>query len=125
MNTIRWEPFRKTAGLRKALDRANYVVVQVSIPGFDPEELDISIEEDIIKIKCEPDKVLGAKGVVCREQPRSIFVKSISLPVPVESDRAEATYEDGILTLTMPKAQKLVPGQIKIIAKALTMGSKE
>lgn len=124
MNTIRGEPFVKTAGMKKTLDRADYVVVQVSIPGFDPEEIDISIDEDIIKIKGEPDEERVAKGVVCREKPRSIFLKSISLPVPVESDGAEAVYEDGLLTLKLPKAQKLVPGQIKIMAKALTTGSK-
>ena len=106
---------------------ANDVVVKAAVPGFKPEEVDISISGDTLTIKGEhkDEQEIKEEDYFCKECRYGAFSRSVALPVQVKSDKAEAVFENGILTLTLPKAEEIKPKQIKVKAKAMLEGAKK
>jgi len=106
---------------------ANDVIVKVSLPGVKPEEVDISITGDTLTVKGEhkEDKEVKEEDYFYKEHRYGAFNRSIPIPVSVQSDKAEATFENGILTLTLPKAEEVKPKQIKIKPKTVIEGAKK
>lgn len=92
------------------------VVVKTAIPGADPEDIDISITGDSLTIKGEfkADEEIEEADCICRERSYGAFSRSLTIPVSVEASEGEAEFEDGILTLTLPKTKALKPKAIKV-----------
>ncbi len=91
------------------------VVVEAILPGVKPEEVDITMEGNSLSItgdttSTSPDR----EGLMLQEIRRGRFVRTLTLPDGLEPDRATATFEDGVLTLRIPKAEQVKPRQIKI-----------
>jgi HSP20 family protein len=103
------------------------VVVKASLPGVKPEEVDISVTGDVLTIKGEhkEEEEVKEKNYFRKELRYGTFSRSLQLPVAVKSDKAEALYENGVLTLTLPKAEEAKPKQIKVKAKKVIEGKKE
>ena len=146
-NLTRWEPAREMMTLREAMDRLfddaftrplsvrdgwsmaspaidmyqtdNEVVVRASIPGIKAEEVQINVTGDILTLKGEASQEEDRKerSWHIREQRFGSFERSIVLPTDVKSDQAEAVFENGILTITLPKADEVKPKTINIKAK--------
>jgi HSP20 family protein len=146
-NLTRWEPAREMMTLREAMDRLfddaftrplsvrdgwsmatpainmyqtdNEVVVKASIPGIKAEEVQINITGDILTLKGEVQQEEESKDRAwhIREQRFGSFERSVVLPTDVKSDKAEAVFENGILTITLPKADEVKPRTINIKAK--------
>lgn len=146
-NLSRWEPAREMMTLREAMDRLfddaftrplsirdgwsmaspaidmyqtdNEVVVKASIPGIKPEEVQINITGDVLTLKGEMKQEDERKERAwhIREQRAGSFERSIALPTAVKTDQAEAVFENGILTVTLPKADEVKPRTINIKAK--------
>jgi HSP20 family protein len=95
------------------------VVVKSAIPGVDPGDIDISIQGDTLTIKAETkvEEKVEEENYFCREHYYGAFSRSLTIPVAIEADAAEAEFDDGILTLTLPKAEELKPKAIKVKAK--------
>lgn len=128
---IRWDPFREMLSMRSMMDRIledwerpspggallggpaldlmqtpDEVVVRMMIPGVKPEDIEISVTGDVLSIRGEV-KFEQAKETAryhVRELRHGSFARSIALPAPVVADKAEARFQDGVLTLTLPKA---------------------
>jgi HSP20 family protein len=102
------------------------VVVKASVPGLKPDEVDISITGDTLTIKGEhkEEKEVEEENYIYKERRYGTFSRSTLIPVKVKSDKAEAVFEDGILTLTLPKAEEVKPKQIKVKAKQLAEAKK-
>lgn len=98
----------------------NDVVVKASLPGVKPDEVDISIIGDTLTIKGEhrEEKEEKKKDYLYRERTYGSFSRSVLIPVSVQADKANALFEDGVLTLTLPKAEEIKPKQIKITPQA-------
>jgi HSP20 family protein len=92
------------------------VVVQAILPGVKPEEVDITVEGTTLSISGETASTGDRKdgSVLLQQIRRGRFVRTLSLPAGLDPDKAAATFEDGILTLRIPKAEQLKPRQIKI-----------
>jgi HSP20 family protein len=92
------------------------VVVKTAIPGVDPEDIDISITGDTLTIKGEikMEEDVEEDAYVCRERHYGAFSRTLTIPVSIEAGGAEAEFEDGIVTLTLPKAEELKPKAIKV-----------
>jgi HSP20 family protein len=145
MNTmIRWNPFGEMARMRGEIDRLfedafnapvskwdrssvwgfpldvteadEVFTVKAAVPGMNPDDLDITITDNVLTIKGETqsDETREDEKVHLRERRFGSFMRSISLPVPVESDNVEATYENGVLTLQIPKAEAVKPKRIAV-----------
>lgn len=92
------------------------VVVEAQLAGIDPENVDISIENDVLCIKGESEKKseVEEKNYYKKEIRRGSFYRSIPLPAHVLGQEAEAVTEDGVLKIIIPKAPEAKPKQIKI-----------
>lgn len=144
-NMMRWEPGRDLMGMRDAMDRIfddfftrnqvgyegygivdidmlqtdNDVVVKASIPGVSPDNINISVTGDTLTLRGEVDEDQEYKGANyhIRERKYGAFARSILLPSQVVADRAKAEFENGVLKLTLPKADEVKPKTITVKAK--------
>lgn len=95
------------------------VVVKASLPGIKADDVQISVTGDMITIKGETREKSEAKDKAyhIREQRWGAFERTIALPTAVVSDKAKAEFEDGVLTVTLPKAEEVKPRLITVKAK--------
>lgn len=143
MSLMRWQPLQEITSLREAmnhlfddtffaplsplstsqtvpldiLDQEHALVVQAAIPGFEPEQIDISVQNDVLTIRGEVESQNGHDhegSYHLREFSRRSFQRVVRLPVPVRADEAEAEYRNGMLSLTLPKAEGAVPRRIEV-----------
>lgn len=100
-------------------ESADDVTVQASLPGIKPQEVDISITGDVLTIKGEKSEETEEKqgNYHLRERRYGAFQRSVSLPAAVQADKADAVFENGVLTLTLPKVEEVKPKSIKIKTK--------
>jgi HSP20 family protein len=92
------------------------LVVEANLPGVKPEEVDITVEGNVLTIAGETRaarKDVEGSALI-QEIRRGSFSRKLTLPDGLEADKASATFEDGVLTLRLPKAEKAKPRQIKI-----------
>ena len=138
MPIIKWEPFNE---LERFLEERPYislfpklgwdlavdlfeeegsVVAKMSLPGVKTEELDITIDEDMLTVTGtrEEEKETDKKDYYSKEIRRGAFTRSVSLPKAVDGSKAEAAYADGVLKITMP----VVKGQEKRSVKVQVTG---
>jgi HSP20 family protein len=91
------------------------LVVTANVPGLSPDDVDITIEGDTLTIRGELKQSTVEKGNwVMQERYRGPFRRVLTLNIPVQADKAEALFKDGVLTLTLPKADKVRPRIIKV-----------
>jgi len=140
----RWDPFREAVSLRDAMnalfqesfvrpgggpvqngfaalpldvcESENDFVIKAALPGVKPDDVQITVHGDTLTIRAESKAEEEKKGEHwhLRERRSGVFQRSVSLATPVDSDKAEAHYEHGVLTLTLPKSETAKPRQIKI-----------
>jgi len=144
-NLLRWEPAREMMTLREAMDRLfddafthplslrdgwsvpaidmfqteNEIVVKVALPGIKPEAVQINITGDVLHIKGEMryKDEKKEKSWHIREQRMGAFERAVALPTEVVTDQAKAEFENGVLAITLPKAEEVKPKTINIKAK--------
>jgi HSP20 family protein len=94
----------------------NDVVVTAELPGVKQDDVDITITDDVLTLKGEKkeEKEVKEKNYHRIERSYGSFQRSVSLPAGVQADKAKATYKDGVLHITVPKAEEAKPKQIKI-----------
>jgi HSP20 family protein len=90
------------------------IVIQAAAPGIKPEEVEITIEGDTLTIRGELPRRLENVTYLFQELATGKFVRVLSLNVPVDADKAEARFENGLLTLVIPKAEEARPRQITV-----------
>ncbi|MEI7834117.1 MAG: Hsp20/alpha crystallin family protein [bacterium] len=100
-------------------ESGNDFVLHVEVPGLKPEEIDIQIADDTLTIKGERklEKETKEKEYVRIERSYGAFQRSFSLGVPIKKESVSASYNSGVLTITLPKAEDKKPKQIKIEVK--------
>jgi HSP20 family protein len=146
-NLIRIDPFREMTGMREVMDRLmddgfhrpfngalwdvtsvptmdlyqtdDSVVVKMGLPGVKPEEIQISVANGVLTIRGEvkEEKEEKEKTYHLRERRYGSFSRSVSLPSNVSADKSEAVFENGILTLALPKAEEAKAKTIIVKAK--------
>lgn len=92
------------------------LVVEANLPGVKPEEVDITVEGNTLTLAGETRSARKEDGgsTLISEIHRGAFSRTLTLPAGLEPDKATATFEDGVLTLRIPKAEQMKPRQIKI-----------
>jgi HSP20 family protein len=108
----RWAENREqTLGINVREEDDAYVLSAL-VPGIKPDELNIQVLEDVVRVageyKADEDNYL------VRELPNGSFIRTLRLPIPIDADHVEANITDGVLTLKLPKAESARPKQIKI-----------
>jgi HSP20 family protein len=92
------------------------LLVEASLPGFAPEDVDITVENNTLTIRAErrEEETEESGDWLVREISRGSMMRTVALPTGLEADRAEATFEHGVLTLRIPRAEQTRPRQIRI-----------
>ena len=91
-------------------------VIRCEVPGIHKENLDINLTGNVLRITGHKEAVQEGKGetYLYREREVGKFVRTLKFPVPVEEEKIEAAYQDGILTVHVPKAATAVAKKILI-----------
>lgn len=115
----RWQPMTWDLALDVAENKDAYVV-KASLPGINPEDVEITYNNNTLTIKGEVQEEKESEDTQyhLRERRYGAFTRSITLPAGVESDKIEANYEAGVLTLRLPKAEEMKPRRISIASKS-------
>ncbi len=144
---IRWNPVREMAAMQSAMDRifddswravrptnagnalpldvyetdSSYVVYS-ALPGINPDQISVSLDDDILTVSGElPQPAFEEKEnvrVLLFERSYGKFTRSIRLALPVDSEKIEASFDNGILKLNLPKAAQVQPKQIPVRANS-------
>ena len=97
----------------------NEVVVKAALPGLKPEEVQINVTGEVLTIRGETkqEEQTKDKSWHIREHRWGAFERSVQLPTGVISDKARADFDNGILTITLPKSEEVKPKTITVRAK--------
>jgi HSP20 family protein len=108
-------------------ENADEIVVTASLPGVKPEDVEMTITGQALTLKGEfkADEKVDRGDYLHRERRFGRFNRSIQLPVRVEGDRAEASFDYGVLTLRIPKSDEVKPRQIQIKPAHETNGTSQ
>ena len=105
------------------VQRADEIIVKASVPGVKPDTIDLAIEDNILTLRADrkPDFEDEQSIYLVRERPTGSFYRALRLPETIDTNKVQSTYENGILTIILPKAEEKKKKQIKI---KVTSGSK-
>jgi HSP20 family protein len=138
-----WSPFDRLSALRQEMERLwdlnsgfrgggtpavwspaldlfdmeDKLVANVELPGLSKGEIDISYQEGVLTISGErkPEFAEGKQPETFRsERCTGKFQRSLTLPVPIQSDRIHATYKNGVLTIDLPKSEEAKPRKVEV-----------
>ncbi|GIV68513.1 Hsp20/alpha crystallin family protein [Caldilinea sp.] len=112
-----WE--RRPETIPLALDVAekdDAFIIKASLPGVPAEDVEVTLTDNVLTIKGEvkEDKEIKEENYHLRERRFGTFMRSVTLPAPVDADKIEAVNENGVLTLTLPKAESVKPKRIEV-----------
>lgn len=98
------------------MEKEDEYVIRASIPGMDPDDLDISISDNVLTVRGQTkhSEDVEEERYLLRERRYGSFTRSITFPMAVDADRAEASSENGELILHLPKAEAARPRRISI-----------
>jgi HSP20 family protein len=98
------------------VQRPDEIVVKASIPGIKPEAVDLAIEDNILTLRADrkPDFEDDKSVYLVQERPTGSFYRALRLPETVDANKVQSTYENGVLTIVLPKAEEKKKKQIKI-----------
>jgi HSP20 family protein len=145
---VRWNPYREMNRMRRMVDRVynedvaqreneldqaasplaldviekdDAYMVKATVPGIDPNDLEITYTNKILTIQGElkNETVQEGERFHIRERFSGKFYRQLRLPMPVQEDAISANYENGVLTLTLPKSEELKPKRISVQASQM------
>jgi HSP20 family protein len=128
---MRFDPFREVDRMAEQADqvfrrgssvmpmdavrRGERVLINFDLPGVDPDSIDLTVERDMLMVaatrrveKSEGDEVLAS------ERPQGTFTRRVLLGESLDTSRLEATYDQGVLTITIPVAEQAQPRKIAV-----------
>lgn len=140
-NITRWNPWRDMVNMQNAMDKlfedtwrnletrtGNWLALDVhednerftvstDLPGVAPENIHIHVQDGLLTIEAEiPEQTVEQEGTrsLIRERRYGRFTRTVQLPHSVNSEGVEATYDNGVLTLDLPKIEEAKPRSIPV-----------
>ena len=89
-------------------------VVEFDLPGVDPKSVDLDVERNVLTVRADRAALRGDREYVAQERPRGVFTRQLILGDTLDTDRVQARYEAGVLTLRIPIAERAKPRKIVI-----------
>jgi HSP20 family protein len=149
----RWDPVRDMITLREAMDQLfndaylrgrdyrqqapawqlpldaytteDAIVLTADVPGLKPEELEVTLEGDTLTIRGELKTRPEDRNYLLRERATGRFERVLTINTPIDSGKVEATFEDGVMQIVLPKAEAVKPKQITVKAAKGTDSNKK
>lgn len=127
--SMRFDPFRDLDRLAElqgrsfprsmlamdAFRRDQEFVVQFDLPGADPRSIDLSVEKNVLTVKAErPATPSERDEVIVTERRCGSFTRQLFLGESLDTDHIKASYDNGVLTLAIPVAEKAKPHRIRV-----------
>ena len=144
MQLVRWDPFQQMAGMSNRLNRTladpytprtedafgawappvdifekdDHLVIRAEIPGVHGEDMDVRIENGVLTLHGErkQDTAITEDNAYRMERVYGTFTRSFALPTTVDAAKVTATCKDGVLQVTVPKAETAMPKKVEIKA---------
>jgi HSP20 family protein len=139
MTLVRWDPFNELLRMQRRFNRSfcdendsvstwapavdifekgDDLIIRAEIPGVGKDDIDINVENNNLRIRGERkrDEEFKQETAYRMERTYGSFVRTFSLPRTVDSSRISASYNNGVLELTIPKAEEAKPKKIEIQA---------
>lgn len=126
---MRFDPFREldrltqpgwTAGRAPVMPMDAYrdgdrFVVRLDLPGIDPDTIDLTVEKNVLAIGAQRrwERAEGVEVLVA-ERPQGSFTRQLFLGDGLDADHIDASYQDGVLTVTIPVAEQAKPRKVEI-----------
>jgi HSP20 family protein len=139
----RYDPFGRLMSLRQMMDRlmedafivpregqptgmgstalnvyeeGDNLVVEAQLPGMKPEDIDVSVERGVLTIRgqTKAEEERKERNYLVREHRTGSFVRSVRLPETADPDKAQATFENGVLRLAFPRIEQAKPRRIQV-----------
>jgi HSP20 family protein len=88
--------------------------VEFDLPGIDKDSLDLDIERNVVTVRAQRPAVDPNREMLATERPRGVFSRQLVLGENLDTDRIEASYNEGVLRLHIPVAEKAKPRKISI-----------
>jgi len=103
----------------EVFEKEDKFVVKAELPGMKEEDIDVSVVGDTLTIKGErkAETEVKEEDYYCCERSYGGFSRSIALPSTVDANKIKASYEDGVLEVSLPKAAEVKPKKIAVSAK--------
>lgn len=142
MTLVRWRPFKDVVSIQDEMNRLfdgffsrvpsrfdsdwspnvdvsetkDDIVVKAEVPGLGKEDIKITLQDNVLTLKGEKKQEKEEKDTNFYGMERSYgsFTRSFNLPTLVLADKIKASYKDGVLNITLPKAEEVKPKQIPI-----------
>jgi HSP20 family protein len=120
------EPKRWSIAL-DAVEEDEKLVVRASLPGIDPDEIKVTIEDGVLTIDGETkvDDEAKVGNYLIRERRTGSFHRSVRLPDSVDVDQAETNYDEGVLTVAFPKAESKRAKQLTVTSGKALKGDEK
>lgn len=98
-----------------AYQEGDSFIVHFDLPGVDPGSIDLDVERNVLTVRAERKPVMGDQTqMLAAERPTGTFSRQLFLGESLDTDRIEATYDAGVLTLRIPVAEKAKPRKITV-----------
>ncbi len=90
-------------------------IVHFDLPGVDPSSIDLTVEKNVLTVSAKRERVFGEDDdVLVSERPVGEFRRTLFLGETLDTDNIHADYDKGVLTLTLPVAEKAKPRKVEI-----------
>jgi HSP20 family protein len=89
-------------------------VVEFDLPGVDPQSIDLDVERNVLTVRAERKTLDTEHEFLAAERPRGVFSRQLILGDTLDTDRVQASYESGVLSVRIPVAEKAKPKKIQI-----------
>jgi HSP20 family protein len=103
------------------------LVLKLDLPGVDPASVDVTVEKDVLTVRAERHwEVAEGNRVLVSERPQGTFTRRLLLGESLNGERTEASYDNGVLTLTVPVVEQAKPHKVEITSgnQPTTVGSE-
>jgi HSP20 family protein len=121
-----WGQARQASMPMDAYRHADRFVIHFDLPGVDPASIDLNLEQNVLTVSAERHwQQVEGDQVIANERRQGTFTRQLFLGNALDGDKIHASYDSGVLTLTIPVAEKAKPRKITVEAQpqtALTVG---
>lgn len=122
---MRFDPFRELENVTRAVRPSpmsmdafrdgDHLIVRFDLPGVDPGSIDVTTEQNVLTVRAERRwEPAEGQEVLIAERPQGTFTRELFLGDSLDPERVEATYENGVLTLTIPVAEQAKPRKVEV-----------
>ena len=125
-NHVLGSPMRPAVMPMDAYREGDRFVVHFDLPGVDPSSIDLTIEKNVLTVSAERQwQPSEDQQVTASERPQGTFSRQLFLGDGLDADRVEASYENGVVTVTIPVAEQAKPRKVPISAagEAVAIGA--